>query len=172
MAKKKKGLIEKLKSLLGLDQKPEYMGAMCYETHMPLWAIMKCDLCGTEKEYDQFLMTEDEEILLIVEKIRELGYDAKVMRACSTCADKLGFKYSDGTQLIDTVMYCIFYFKDKGKKEYHITRSESPDDYRAVLAYLKNEESFVDHNDAIHWVADNKEEIERMTGIVVNIPSK
>lgn len=32
MSKKKKGLIESLKSLLGLDQKPEYMGAMCYET--------------------------------------------------------------------------------------------------------------------------------------------
>lgn len=29
---------------------------------------MKCDLCGTEKEYDQFLMTEYDEILLIVEK--------------------------------------------------------------------------------------------------------
>ena len=26
MSKKKKGLIESLKSLLGLDQKPEYMG--------------------------------------------------------------------------------------------------------------------------------------------------
>ena len=43
MSKKKKGLIESLKSLLGLDQKPEYMGAMCYETHMPLWKVMKCD---------------------------------------------------------------------------------------------------------------------------------
>ena len=46
MSKKKKGLIESLKSLLGLDQKPEYMGAMCHETHMPLWEVMKCDLCG------------------------------------------------------------------------------------------------------------------------------
>ena len=35
MAKKKKGLIEQLKALIGLDKEPELMGAMCYETHMP-----------------------------------------------------------------------------------------------------------------------------------------
>lgn len=32
---KKKSLIEKLKSLLGLEKEPILMGAMCYETHMP-----------------------------------------------------------------------------------------------------------------------------------------
>ena len=165
MAKKKKGLIEQLNALIGLDKEPELMGAMCYETHMPSFVTLKCEQCGMEKEYDQFLMTEDDEIIATVEKIKELGYDAKVLRTCATCANKMGFKYKDGTPLLDSVMYCIFYFKNKGQKEYHVTRSESPDDYKAVLAYLKNEDRFYDRNEELHWVADNKEEIKRMTGI-------
>ena len=165
MAKKKKGLIEQLKALIGLEKEPELMGAMCYETHMPLLVTLKCEQCGMEKEYDQFLMTEDEEIMATVEQIKALGYDAKVLRTCADCANKMGFKYKDGTPLTDSVMYCIFYFKNKGQKEYHVTRSESPDDYKAVLAYLKNEDRFYDRNEALHWVADNKEEIKRMTGI-------
>ena len=165
MAKKKKGLIEQLKALIGLEKEPELMGAMCYETHMPSLVVLRCDQCGMEKEYDQFLMTEDEEIMATVEQIKALGYDAKVLRTCADCANKMGFKYKDGTPLTDSVMYCIFYFKNKGQKEYHVTRSESPDDYKAVLAYLKNEDRFYDRNEALHWVADNKEEIKRMTGI-------
>ena len=43
MAKKKKGLIEQLKALLGLEKEPELMGAMCYETHMPSFVTLKCD---------------------------------------------------------------------------------------------------------------------------------
>ena len=66
MAKKKKGLIDQLKSLVGLEKEPELMGAMCYETHMPSFVTLKCEQCGMEKEYDQFLMTEDEEIIEIV----------------------------------------------------------------------------------------------------------
>ena len=165
MAKKKKGLIEQLKALIGLDKEPELMGAMCYETHMASYVTLKCEQCGMEKVYDEFLMTEDDEIIATVEKIKALGYDAKVLRTCADCANKLGFRYKDGTPLLDSVMYCIFYFKDKGQKEYHVTRSESPDDYKAVLAYLKNEDRFYDRNEALHWVADNKEEIKRMTGI-------
>ena len=164
---KKKGLIEKLKSLLGFDDGPILMGAMCYETHMPSYVTLKCDMCSSEKEYDEFLMTEDEEILSIIGQIKALGYDAKLIRVCADCANKLGFRYKDGMLLQDSVMYCIFYFKNKGQKEYHITRSEDPDDYRAVLAYLKKEKSFTDQNEAIHWVSDNKEEIKRMTGITI-----
>ena len=66
---KKKGLIEQLKSLIGLDKEPVLMGAMCYETHMPLFVTLKCELCGMEKEYDQFLMTEDEEIMATVAQL-------------------------------------------------------------------------------------------------------
>ena len=132
---------------------------------MPSFVTLKCAQCGMEKEYDQFLMTDDDEIIATVGQIRALGYDAKVLRTCAACADKLGFKYKDGTPLLDSVMYCVFYFKNKGQKEYHVTRSESPDDYKAVLAYLKNEDRFYDRNEALHWVADNKEEIKRMTGI-------
>ena len=165
MAKKKKGLIEQLKALIGLDKEPELMGAMCYETHMASYVTLKCEQCGMEKVYDEFLMTEDDEIIATVENIKALGYDAKVLRTCADCANKLGFRYKDGTPLLDSVMYCIFYFKDKGQKEYHVTRSESPDDYKAVLAYLKNEDRFYDRNEALHWVADNKDEIKRMTGI-------
>ena len=154
-----------MKALIGLDKEPELMGAMCYETHMASYVTLKCEQCGMEKVYDEFLMTEDDEIIATVENIKALGYDAKVLRTCADCANKLGFRYKDGTPLLDSVMYCIFYFKDKGQKEYHVTRSESPDDYKAVLAYLKNEDRFYDRNEALHWVADNKEEIKRMTGI-------
>ena len=113
MAKKKKGLIEQLKALIGLEKEPELMGAMCYETHMPSYVTLRCDQCGMGKEYDQFLMTEDEEIMATVEQIKALGYDAKVLRTCAGCANKLGFRYKDGTPLTDSVMYCIFYFKNK-----------------------------------------------------------
>jgi hypothetical protein len=73
----------------------------------------------------------------------------------------------DGLLAVGIAAAClmVFYFRNKGQKEYHVTRSESPDDYKAVLAYLKNEDRFYDRNEALHWVADNKEEIKRMTGI-------
>ena len=101
---KKKGLIEQLKSLIGLDKEPVLMGAMCYETHMPLFVTLKCEQCGMEKEYDQFLMTEDDEIIATVEQIKALGYDAKVLRTCAGCANKLGFTYKDGTPLLDSII--------------------------------------------------------------------
>ena len=153
MAKKtlsKDELIAQLKALSETET-PEsvHMGAMCYSPAPPPLRKVKCESCGNIiDEFDY--MRSLNGIKKQVKEIQALGYDAKVEHIC---ADQL---------------YYIFYFKAKDQAEYTISESSDEDDYKCVLAFLKNEPTYMDYYDNTHLVKEELDIIERMTGISID----
>ena len=140
-------------------------GAMCYSIVFPPRRVMKCESCGKQIElfgYD----TENSRITKIVNEISELGYDVKTNRVCSECAEKIGITKEDRRPLNDRA-YHVFYFKAKGQDQYHVSESSYQEDYKAVLAFLKNELSYRDSHDWEYFVKDKLDVIKIMTGISI-----
>lgn len=171
MAKKtlsKDELIAQLKALSETET-PEsvHMGAMCYSPAPPPLRKVKCESCGNIiDEFDY--MRSLNGIKKQVKEIQALGYDAKVEHICADCANKLGIKDEDGDPLVDGQLYYIFYFKAKGQEQYTISESSDEDDYKCVLAFLKNEPTYMDYYDNTHLVKEELDIIERMTGISID----
>ena len=101
-----------------------------------------------------------------VEKIKALGYDAKVEHICADCINKLGITDEDGDAFTEGLYY-VFYFKTKEQQEYNIVQCSDEDAYKAVLAFLKNEQSYTDYYDATHLIKDELDVIKKMTGISI-----
>lgn len=175
------------------DLEPRFRAAMCYspmcyspvgqpEPPMRLHRLHKCDSCGrkiVESGYEYNLM-DPVEIKDAVEQIKTLGYDAKVEFLCPDCAAKVGIKgikSEDSKQTFfssfvkklrpcDRVL-CVFYFKAKGQEEYHIAVSNEISDYKAVLAFLKDEPTYTGRFDSIYQIKHELDIIKRLTGISV-----
>lgn len=194
---KRKELIAQLKELsereIPQDLEPRFRAAMCYcpvgqpeppEQPEPpmLHRLHKCDSCGrkiVESGYEYNLM-DPVEIKDAVEQIKALGYDAKVEFLCPDCAAKVGIKgikSEDSKQTFfssfvkklrpcDRVL-CVFYFKAKGQEEYHIAVSNEISDYKAVLAFLKDEPTYTGRFDSIYQIKHELDIIKRLTGISV-----
>jgi hypothetical protein len=64
-------------------------------------------------------------------------------------------------------LYYVFYFKTKEQQEYNIVQCSDEDAYKAVLAFLKNEQSYTDYYDATHLIKDELDVIKKMTGISI-----
>lgn len=165
----KKELIGKLKNLSDKAGKPKARKtAMCYSPAPPKPTTVYCEVC---KKLITDHMSSDEAIKgeCIQRSVRSiiysLGYDAKVTVMCAECASKLGIKDVNGEDITDqNKPYYVFYFKQKGQEEYHVSISDSWFDYNAVALYLKNRESPL--KDSVYdWHIKGKEEIiSRMTG--------
>lgn len=144
-----------------------HMGAMCYSPSLPHAQKVKCESCGKiVEEYDW--MRSRTGIKNIVEEIKKLGYDAKVENVCAACAAELGIKDEDGDALFEGRLYSVFYFKTKDDEHYHVSESSDEDEYKAVLAFLKNEPTYTDYYDATHLIKDELDVIKRMTGISID----
>ena len=171
MAKKslsKEELIAQLKAISESDT-PEsvHIGAMCYSPAPPQAQKVKCESCGKiVEEYDW--MKSRTRIKKTVEEIKKLGYDAKVENVCAACATKLGIKDEDDDALFEGRLYNIFYFKTKDDEHYHISESSDEDEYKAVLAFLKNEPTYTDYYDATHLIKEELDVIKKMTGISID----
>lgn len=171
MAKKslsKEVLIAQLKAI-SESETPEsiHMGAMCYSPAPPQAQKVKCESCGKiVEEFDW--MRSRTAIKKRVEEIKKLGYDAKVENICATCATQLGIKDEDGDALFEGRLYNVFYFKTKDDEHYHVSESSDEDEYKAVLAFLKNEQTYTDYYDATHLIKDELDVIKRMTGISID----
>lgn len=139
--------------------------AMCYST-VPMRLKIKCDSCGREIMEMVFLM-DPEKIKDVVEQIKDLGYDAKVEFLCPDCAAKAGIKINDCKWKYSDQIYGVFYFKAKGQKEYHVAASKEINNYKAVLAFMKNEPSYTNYFDEICQIKDNLNIINHLTGISV-----
>lgn len=186
----RKELIAQLKELsereIPQDLWPRIPAAMCYCPATPepeyMRMLHKCDSCGrkiVESGYEDSLM-DPVEIKDAVEQIKALGYDAKVEFLCPDCAAKVGIKgikSEDSKQTFfssfvkklrpcDRVL-CVFYFKAKGQEEYHIAVSNEISDYKAVLAFLKDEPTYTGRFDSINQIKDELDIIKRLTGISV-----
>ncbi len=163
----KEELIKQLKALAETEI-PEsiHMGAMCYSPVPPQAQKAKCESCGKVVEVFDWMECHSD-IKKRVEEIKALGYDAKVENVCATCATQLGIKDEDGEPLFEGRLYNVFYFKTKDDEHYHVAESSDVDEYKAVLAFLKNEPTYTDYYDATHLIKEELDIIKRMTGISV-----
>lgn len=164
----KEELIAQLKALSESETHESiHMGAMCYSPAPPQAQKVKCESCGKIfVEHDW--MRSRTGIKKKVEEIKKLGYDVKVENVCAACASKLGIKDEDGEALFEGRLYNVFYFKTKDEEHYHVSESSDEDDYKAVLAFLKNEPTYTDYYDATHLIKDELDVIKRMTGISID----
>ena len=140
---------------------------MFYSLYQKKKKKVKCESCGKiVEEYDW--MRSRTGIKKKVEEIKKLGYDAKVENVCAACATKLGIKDEDGDALFEGRLYNVFYFKAKDDEHYHLSESSDEDEYKAVLAFLKNEPTYTDYYDATHLIKEELDVIKKMTGISID----
>lgn len=151
-----------------------------------------CDYCGNEHKIWNFAGNYTH-IIEIVESIKSLGYDADLEFVCTNCAIKLGLVdkfsiYSDycnssygklhKVSSIDeylskyNTLRLLFKFKARGQEKWYLAISNDDDDYKAVIAFLKNEPtyetySFSKHEFCLIAVKDKLDIIKRMTGISI-----
>lgn len=163
----KEELVEQLKVLAQADvEESLHMGAMCYSPAPPEIRKVKCESCG--KEIEEWGWDGKFEYLKSkVAKIADMGYDAKVKRVCSDCANKLGLRDEDGDKLAGDGVHTVFYFKTKEQPDYTISVDNYSDDYNAVIAFLENNPIYSDSYDATHAVKESLDVIKRMTGISI-----
>ena len=157
-----------------------------------------CDYCGNEYRVSDFAGTHTRKIE-IVENIKSLGYDADLEFVCTNCAIKRGLIdlmneiYSDycnseygnseygklhKISSIDEFLskyygglYPLIKFKARGQDEWHLAIA-ADDDYKAVIAFLKNEPTyetydFSEHKFCLIALKNKLDIIKRMTGISI-----
>ena len=163
----KEDLVEQLKALAQADVGESlHMGAMCYSPAPPEIHKVKCESCG--KEIEEWGWDGKFEYLKRkVAKIAEMGYDAKIIRVCADCANKMGLRDEDGDELTGMGVHTVFYFKTKEQSEYTMSVYNYSDSYNAVIAFLENNPIYSDSYDATHAVSESLDEIQRMTGISI-----
>lgn len=163
----KEELIAQLKALSQCEvPKSIHMGAMCYEPACPPLREVRCESCGKIVEEHDWMESLDG-IKKKVAEIKMLGYDVKVEHLCAACATKLGLKDEDGDSLFEGHIYNVFYFKTMNEEQYHVAESSDEDEYKAVLAFLKNEPTYTDYYDATHLIKDELDVIKKLTGISI-----
>lgn len=178
----KEELIERLKAIAA-DETPrvDNPGAMCYSPIAPQTKHAKCSACGCDIQYYDYNDIEDKPIKKLVKEIAHLGYDAKVSTICKTCAEKLkkelypnmksededGFNWKTDFR-IDEINF-VFYFRTSKETEYHRTIANSAYKYMALLTLLENERMYSGYYDESHYIADEIDTLEYMTGIKFNV---
>lgn len=183
MAKKpllKEELVARLKAIAA-DETPREreIGAMCYSIMSPPEKHINCDMCGEDICYSDW--NTHDTITEIVEKMAALGYDVKVETACHSCAEKVkkelypdmkseddeDFDWEKDIWLSD--INHIFFFKALGETEYHRAIANYKDSYRSLLALLQNKPMYYDSHDGNHYIDEEKDTLEFMTGIKFDI---
>jgi hypothetical protein len=176
----KEELIERLKAI-ATDDTPriENPGAMCYSPMMPKHKKRGCDICGISILYFDYVASDS--IFKTVREIRRLGYDVKVEAICKTCAEKLkkelypnmksiedeDFDWEKDISLHD--INFVFYFRITPDADYHRAISNRVYQYTALLTLLQNEPMYSGNYDESHYIADEIDSLEFMTGIKFNV---
>ncbi|MCR4770014.1 MAG: hypothetical protein K5874_07400 [Bacteroidaceae bacterium] len=164
----KEELIKQLKTLKEKEPEiPMHMGACCYSPAFPNPIEVKCENCGKEMEIMGWRSDDGSALREYVDQIKALGYDCKLECLCADCANKEGVKEKKGKKLTEDRPYFVFYFKSNDQEKYNKAISNNENDYKAVLAFLKNESYFVDTYNAAHSIKENLDIIHRMLGISV-----
>jgi len=172
----KEELVARLKAIAS-DDSPRVMnlGAMCYSQMAPPEMHFKCDVCGVDTSYRDW--NNHETILELVSEMAKMGYDVRVETVCKSCAEKIkkevypnmkspghgDFDRHKDIWLLD--INHIFYFRAIGDTEYHRAIANFNDSYRALLALLKDKRKYSDSRDKSHYIADEFDLLEFMTGI-------
>ena len=161
----KEELLARLKAIAS-DNSPriENFGAMCYSQMSPPEKHFKCDVCGTDTSYSDWN-----------------NHDVKVETVCESCAEKVkkevypdmkspnddGFDWDKDIWLSD--INHIFYFKTTSDTEYHRAIANYWSPYKALLTLFQNKPMYYDSYDASHYIADEIETLEFMTGIKFDV---
>lgn len=178
----KEELVERLKAIAA-DETPriDNPGAMCYSPIAPQTKHSKCNACGCDIHYYDFHDSEDKPIKKLVKEIAQLGYDVKVSTFCKTCAEKLkkelypnkksesedGFNWETDVR-IDEINY-VFYFRTSADMEYHRAIANSSYKFMALLTLFQNKPMYSGNYDESHYIADEVDTLEFMTGIKFNV---
>ena len=172
-------LIARLKAIASDDSpRVENFGAMCYSQMSPPEKHEKCDMCGSDICYHDW--STHDTILDLVEGIAKLGYDVKIETVCHSCAEKIkkeiypnmksedeeGFDWEKDIWL-NSINH-VFYFRTSSDSEYHRAIANYKYSYKALLALLLNIPMYNDSYNASHYIADEIDILEFMTGIKFN----
>ena len=166
----KEELVERLKAIAA-DETPrvESRGAMCYSPSIPKELHIKCQNCGCDITYDSF--NDHRAIMACVNEISRLGYDAKLKTICNSCAETLKKElYLDKKEDIwlDVINH-VFCFRTSENEEYHRVIANDFYQYQALLTLLQNKPMYYGDYDESHYIADEIETLEFMTGIQFNV---
>ena len=174
----KEELVERLKALAA-DETPKMrnMGAMCYSIAQPPAKQTLCDFCHCIIHY----WGREDIIKAMVGDMKMLGYDVKVRIVCPHCAQKTEAEllakresqdednYKRIKDMWPNNIYHIFYIKVSPDIEYHRVIENDPDKYRTLLALLENRPMFSGNFGKLHYVDEEIEILEHMTGIKFDV---
>ena len=184
----KEELIERLK-IIAADETPreESHGAMCYCPAPPIEEHVPCDLCGSDISYKKFMGDDHKLILQLVWEMANLGYDVKVETVCKSCAERIkeelypAWKPKEDNELTRRMLLMrrdpvyleeinhIFYFRTSSDQDYHRAISNEHNRYKTLLTLLQNRPMYNGRYDESHYIADEIDTLEFMTGIKFNV---
>ncbi len=172
-------LIARLKAIASDDSpRVHELCAMFYSRMSPPEKHIKCDLCGSDICY--FDWGERDTILDLVEEIAKLGYDVKIETTCKPCTEKIkkevypnmksedeeGFDWKKDMWL--SYINYVFFFRTSNDFEYHRAIANNTNSYKVLLTLLQNKPKYNDDRGASHYIADEIDVLEFMTGIKFN----
>lgn len=173
-------LVERLKAIANEDvPKMGRLIALCYEMSSPFTTKRAvCDVCRSEILYSEWDTAS--EVVKVVRKIRNLGYDAKVEVICKKCAEEIKMELNPLAKSIDDKEWdmfkdfwirdlnFLFYFRLSEQEDYHRVIVSMYSDFGALLALLENKPLFTDSRNKVYYLADEIDVIEFMTGLKLN----
>jgi len=177
----KEELIKRLKAIAA-DNTPriENPGAMCYSPMVPSQEHFSCEICGGDCVSVVFSRDSHTLILDYVKEMSDLGYDVKVETVCRNCAEKIkkelypnmkseddrDFDWKTDIQL-NSINH-IFYFRTSPDTEYHRAIANDNNQYKALVTLMLDMPMYGGDYDESHYVADEIDTLEFMTGIKFN----
>ena len=133
-------------------------GAMCYDPMAPAYMDYTCSHCGEiiKEKYDNWIVFTINKIDEIVTRIKNLGYDVVLdkMEFCPNCSKN----DHENPEL-------IFKMRFSTKAHYHIAKSNIINEYLCLLAFLSNQDTYLDTFNNEYALHDNIAIIQKMTGL-------
>lgn len=175
----KEELVARLKSMAA-DETPRvrHLGAMCYCIVDPPKKRFKCDMCGKSVIYQSW---QHDKVVTSVNEMKELGYDVKLDTVCKSCAEKLKEElypnlkkpgeegYDEFNDIYIFEINHIFYFRTSEDENYHRAIAYHNYDYEELLCLMRNQREYFDRQMRNHYLDEEKENLEFMTGIKFDI---
>jgi len=172
-------LVARLKAMAA-DETPKvkHRGAMCYCIADPPEEHFKCDMCGQDTIYHSW---QHEKVVKTVNEMKELGYDVKLETVCKSCAAKLKEElypdlkkpgedgYDEFKDIHIFEINHVFYFRTSTEEEYHRAIAYHNYYYDELLCFMQNKREYFDGHMGNHYLDDEKENLEFMTGIKFDI---
>ena len=162
--KDRETLEQRLKELSETEYLGGYSpGAMCYVPASPISENYCCPVCGHTTVSDSSGSWVINDIRKIVKQIKNFGYDVVLdeHEFCDFCSINEKIR-KDNRQL-------IFKIRFSTDSKYHISKSNNPENYRCVLAFLEGKDFFTDNQDQTHPLHWTIKTLQEMSGLGENI---